>query len=387
MGKTGGGVEARDNSIRIHFTWSGQARKETLRTNGDPMAPTPANIKYAHRLAQEIRDKIKFGTFNYAEYFPASATATTGQGVTLSQRLDLWLGVQTDKASATLKGYRVAVEFWKSTIGSKPVRAVVHSDILTALSTKPKWSGKTRNNKTSVLRMALQLAMRDGALLTNPIDGLESAEHQQPEPDPFSVEEAEAIIAALAARGDHEVSRYFGFKFYTGLRTSESLGLQWSSIDWRKGTLAVSDAVVLGEYKDRTKTNQVRHVQLNSRALQFLKEQKPSTFLHPAGWIFPDPRTGERWTDDEPPRELYWRPCLKRIGMRYRSPYETRHTYATMMLMAGVAPAFAARQMGHSVETFLRKYARWIDGGQNAIEMGKLEGLLTGPAPAARSAG
>lgn len=387
MGKTGGGVEARDSSIRIHFSWNGQARKETLRTDGQPMAPTPANIKYANRLAQEIRDKIKFGTFNYAEYFPASATATTGQGVTLSQRLDLWLGVQTDKAGATLKGYRVAVQFWKSTIGSKPVRAVVHSDILTALSTKPEWSGKTRNNKTSVLRLALLLALRDGVIQTNPIDGLESAEHQRPEPDPFSVEDAEAIIAALGARGDHEVARYFGFKFYTGLRTSESLGLQWSSIDWRKGTLTVADAVVLGEYQDKTKTNQVRHVQLNSRALQFLKDQKPATFLHQAGWIFPDPRTGERWTDDEPPRELYWRPCLKRIGMRYRSPYETRHTYATMMLMAGVAPAFAARQMGHSVETFLRKYARWIDGGQNAIEMGKLEGLLTGPAAAERAAG
>lgn len=47
-----------------------------------------------------------------------------------------------------------------------------------------------------------------------------------------------------------------------------------------------------------------------------------------------------------------------------------------MMLMPGVAPAFAARQMGHSVETFLRKYARWIDGGQNQVEMGKLEELL-----------
>lgn len=379
MGRVGQGVEARDSSIRIHFTWGGESRKETLRTDGKPMAPTPANIKYANRLAAEIKDKIRHDTFVYAEYFPASAHATTGQGVTLGDRLDLWLSVQTDKAGATLKGYRIAVNFWKDTLGHKAIRSVVHSDILTALSTKPEWTGKTRNNKTSVLRLALLLALRDGVITTNPIEGLESAEHQRPEPDPFSVEEAEAILAGLATHGDHEVARYFGFKFYTGLRTSESLGLQWSSVDWRKGTLAVSDAVVLGEYKDRTKTNEVRHVQLNSRALQFLKDQKASTFLHKAGWIFPDPRTGERWTDDEPPRELYWRPCLKRIGMRYRSPYETRHTYATMMLMAGVAPAFAARQMGHSVETFLRKYARWIDGGQNQVEMGKLEVLLSLP--------
>lgn len=41
----------------------------------------------------------------------------------------------------------------------------------------------------------------------------------------------------------------------------------------------------------------------------------------------------------------------------YRSPYETRHTYATMMLMAGVTPAYRARQLGHSVEMFLRNYS------------------------------
>lgn len=382
MGRSGSGVEKRENSIRLSFTVGGVAHKETLRTNGDPMLPTPANLKYAERLSREIRDKIRHDTFNFAEYFPASPNATTGQGVTVADRIDLWLSVQTDKASSTLKGYRVACNFWRARLGEKAIRALVHSDILTALSTEPTWSGKTRNNKTSVLRQVLVLAMKDKVIGSNPIEGLESAEHQQPVPDPFSVEEAEAIIAAFAMRGDVEVSRYFGFKFYTGLRTSESLGLQWSSIDWRKGTLTVADAVVLGEYKDNTKTNSVRHVQLNSRALQFLKEQKPATFLLPSGWIFPDPRTGERWTDDEPPRELYWRPCLKRIGMRYRSPYETRHTYATMMLMAGVAPAFAARQMGHSVETFLRKYARWIDGGQNQVEMGKLEQLLSPPVKA-----
>ena len=74
-------------------------------------------------------------------------------------------------------------------------------------------------------------------------------------------------------------------------------------------------------------------------------------------------------------------PCLKRLGIRYRSPYETRHTYATMMLMQGVTPAFAARQMGHSVEMFLRTYARWIDGGQNAVEMAKLEALFSRGSP------
>jgi integrase len=110
MGRNGDGVEVRDNSIRLHFTYEGKARKETLKTAGKPTPPTPANIKYAHRVAGEIREKIKYGTFAYADYFPASKTATTGQGSTVADRLNTWYDTLVGKESSTLKGYRVAVE-------------------------------------------------------------------------------------------------------------------------------------------------------------------------------------------------------------------------------------------------------------------------------------
>ncbi len=87
--------------------------------------------------------------------------------------------------------------------------------------------------------------------------------------------------------------------------------------------------------------------------------------------------TGERWGDDSGPRKRYWMPSLKKLGIRYRGPYNTRHTYATLMLMSGVTPAYAARQLGHSVMMFLRVYSKWIDGGQNAVEMSKVEALIS----------
>ena len=378
MGRTGSGVEVRDSSIRISFVWQGKPHRETVVTDGKPMPPTPANIRYATRLAAELREKIRHGTFVYGDYFPASKNASTGLGTTVGDQLDLWLKLQTGKAASTLKGYRIAVDWWKARIGAKTLRALVHSDILTALATEPKWTGKTRNNKVSPLRQALALAMRDGALKLNPLDGLEAAKHQKPEPDPFSRDEAEAIIAELHRREDPLVALYFEFKFFTGLRTSESLGMRWGSIDFRREQLAVHEGIVLGEHVDRTKTHSVRHVHLNSRAMAAIKAAKAHTFLQKEGWCWHDPRTGKRWEDDEAPRELYWRPTLKRLGIRYRSPYETRHTYATVMLMAGVTPAFAARQLGHSVEQFLRTYSRWIDGGQNQVEMGKVEAALSG---------
>jgi integrase len=344
------------------------------------MPPTPKNVAYAKRLAAEVREKIRHGTFVYADYFPASAKATTGQGLLTRDHLDAWLKLQVGLESSTLKGYRTAVAFWKSTIGDKQLRGLVYSDILGALATRPDWSGKTRNNKASVLRQALMLAMADGVITSNPIAPLEAAEHQKAPPDPFDRDEMEAILAYMAEKYDPQVFNYFEAKFFTGLRTSESLATKWSSIDFRLKHLQVSEAIVLGEHKDRTKTNRIRLVDLNSRALAALQRQKVHTFM--AGdLVFVDPRTRERWTDDEPPREMYWRPALKRLGIRYRSPYNTRHTYATMMLMAGVTPAYAAAQLGHSIDMFLTTYAKWIDGGRNAVEQGKLEQLISPASP------
>jgi integrase len=56
--------------------------------------------------------------------------------------------------------------------------------------------------------------------------------------------------------------------------------------------------------------------------------------------------------------------------------YNTRHTYATKMLMAGMTPAFCAKQLGHSVEMFLRTCAKWIGGVQDAQELRGMERWL-----------
>jgi len=376
MGSSGG-VEIRAKSIRLHFTHEGTARKETIKTDGKPLPPTPANVKYAHRLIGEIRDKIKHGTFNHFDYFPASKTATTGQGQTVGQQLEDWIKVQTTLSDSTIKAYRIAVNFWKPLIGNKPLKALRHSDILKALATRPKWSGKTRNNKTSVLRMALGLAMRDELMPSNPMDGLEAAPHQTEPPDPFSLDEVEMILSHMRSRYSPQIADYFEFKFFTGLRTGESLAVQWADIDFNRRQLVVKQAITLGKHKASTKTNTTRTVELNSRAMAALERQKAHTFLHSSGWVFHSPATGDRWSDDSGPRKRYWYPTMKKLGIRHRGPYHTRHTYATVMLMSGVTPAYAARQLGHSVEMFLRIYSKWIDGGQNAMEMGKVEGLIS----------
>jgi integrase len=166
------------------------------------------------------------------------------------------------------------------------------------------------------------------------------------------------------------------FAFWTGLRTSELVALDWSDIDWVRGVVIVSRAMTQGmeEPEDGTKTDAGwREVKLLPPALRALQAQKAFTFLK-GSEVFQHPRTKERWTGDKAIRESMWIPALKRAGVRYRKPYQTRHTYASMMLMAGENPMWVAKQMGHTDWSLTAKrYARWIpsdmpDAGSKAVE-------------------
>lgn len=387
MGRAGSGVEVREKSIRLSFVFEGHPQRQTLMLNGAPMAPTPANVKYAHRLAREIRDRIKHGSFSMAEYFPASGAGGT---LTVAAQLDTWLAAQRVEHS-TLAGYSSAVRFWKAAaaddkgclIGDVALRALRQSHVQTALAKRPELSGKTVNNYVSVLREAMQLAVEDKVLTDNPVAGVKRAKHQKDPPDPFSLEEADAIIADMRAHYPDPIANLVEWWMFTGVRTSEMAGLQWGSVDLASRYMRVHEAIVRGVEKDRTKTAVSRDVLLNSRALAALTRQRKHTQVAGAHvWL--DPRYGTPWLEERAFRRSYWTPTLKRLGIRYRRPYNMRHTYATTLLMAGRTPAWCAGQMGHSVEMFLRTYAKWIKGGQDARELAALEGFLgAAAAPAA----
>lgn len=368
MGRTGSGIEVREKSIRFTFVLG----KPTLMVDGKTAAPTQANVKWAHRLAAEIRERMRFGTFSIAEYFPQSGTA--GSPTTVAVQLDTWLAGQRIEAS-TRAAYASAARFWKATVGDKALRGLKTSDVLGALAARLDLSGKTVNNYVSVLREALDLAVLDKTMPDNPVANVPRAKHQKPAVDPFTRAEAESIIADMAARYPAAVARYTAFKFFTGMRTSESFGLRWSSVDLASGHALVTEGIVRGVEVSTTKTHTAREVQLNSRARAALVAQKADTFLS-GDHVFHDPRYGARWADERAFRRSYWVPALKRLGIRYRPPYNTRHTYATLMLMAGMTPAFCAGQMGHSVDVFLRTYAKWIPGAADKAEMAKLETTL-----------
>lgn len=379
MARKGSAIELRDSSIRLTFQFEGQTFRKTLMVNGKAMAPTLANQKFAQRLALEIKDKIRYDVFCMAEYFP---TEGDGGALTLAVHLQNWLLTQMIEKS-TKDGYQTGINFWTKSIcntqgtilGGLLLRAIKVSHIRTAMAARRDLSGKTLNNYASVLREALSLAVDDGLITDNPMSHIKPVPHQKDPPDPFSREEADLIAARFDQIYPGQVANYVRFWLYTGVRTSELTGLQWRNVDLNSGSIMVREATVRGVHKDKTKTNVARTIKLNSRALAALEAQRALTQLK-GGAVFQDPRYDEPWNDERAFRRSYWTPVLTFLGIRYRRPYNMRHTYATLMLMAGANHSWCAKQLGHSVDQFQRTYTKWIDGEQNDRELDLIESAL-----------
>lgn len=371
------GVEARANSIRVSFWHQNRRCRETLLVDGAPMMPTPGNVRYAARLVIDIEKQVRNGVFDYRATFPESKKnshpSDRRDGNELFYDLiDRWFSLLELKPS-TRRQYRRHKElFWKVHLPNKPIRHFVHSDIKQALQ-KGTWSSnKSRNNQLSIIRSVFNLALLDRQIQQNPCEGLSYASVQTKAPDPFSQTEVQMILAELRAKFEEPIVNFVQFQFYSGLRTSEAIALDWSRVDLHRKEIMVDSVNVYGEEQDSTKTMSARKVRLNSEASAAIERQKPYTF-ESASKVFNDPHYNAPWRYQRITDSTFWTVTLKRLGLRHRRPYNMRHTYATLALMAGVNPAYMARQMGHSLEVFFKVYADWIDGEGDDREIAKLE--------------
>lgn len=375
------GLEVRGDAIRMRFVWNGKRYSETL-----TFPATKSGIQAAARLRDQVKDLIKHGIFDdakYAELFPGSAhTGTSGMPI-FGEYAQLWLDSR-EITKGTRNNYKSALNiYWMPHLALTRLSAITPS-LIRQITTEIKWSSPgVKRNALSRLNTILSSAVSDGLISKNPAESIELPKRKRKEIDPFTQEEADMIIAQLYAV-EHWPSRiyaaFFEFAFYTGLRLSEALALRWDAVDKVARTAHVCRTIALGEVEERTKTGFDRFVLLNDRALHALayaeeyaeRRKKGAGKVTSTPYIFPPSKNSEfvKQTSD---LHHQWRPVLKALGIRYRPPYNCRHTYATMCLMSGMNPAFIAQQLGHSVQMLLSTYARWLNSLNDWDELNKLK--------------
>lgn len=377
-GKRFQGVKARPSSILIDLRSHGFGQ-ERLTAGGEPLAPTPGNLKYAEQYRARCIEAIDKGTFRVKDFFPDSKHAEREQGVlTFGELVEEWLTIKASELAVTTTGeYRNAL---RHNFGAWWDR--IAADVLTYRTVMKrigeiKWgSVKTRNNVVNVLRGVLAYA-RKAKIITEDIsvDLTNSKGGKRPEPDPFDLDEIGAILADMKAHyGDEGAHNYYEVAFFTGFRPSEQIALLWPKVDLNRGIVRIDAARVRWRDKD-TKTHVVRDVELVTRAFDALKRQEKLSYLA-HGPVFRNPRTGENFKDTSEPLDLWWKPTLKRLRIRYRDARQTRHSFASIALTLGVKPPWAAAQLGHSVEMFYRTYATWIAGLDKGNERKKFDSEL-----------
>jgi integrase len=158
------------------------------------------------------------------------------------------------------------------------------------------------------------------------------------------------------------------------MRPSESIALRWSRCDFRREQIRIDSARVRHQDKG-TKTLVVRDVDLQGPALVALQRQRRLTGAS-GDIVFINPKSGKRIDDTGEPLQI-WREALAKAGIRERDARQTRHTYATLGLHAGINPGYLSRQMGHkNAKMFFEVYLKWIDGAANQVEKDKMRRLL-----------
>lgn len=357
MGRGPGVRATSETSIQIDFRYKGVRCRERL-----SLAPTPANLKYAKRLKASIEHEIATNTFDYGRHFPDSRRAKLlrhGSGGALRPALVSYVdSLANELQPETVEEYGHDAEIVAAGLRQQGVehvgqvtRAKVRAWLATLNLTK-----KRIDNLLIPLRGALNRAVEDEEIEGNPLAGFRVRRIEKPREaiDPFTPEEVDAL--GKASLGD-----LWTFWAWSGLRSGEIIGLQIGDIGDQFSTVRIGRAVRVGREKGTKTVSGQRTVNLLPAARVALKRVAPlRNGVDSTTPVFTNPNTGKGWYEDRALARAFRRDC-KASEVRYRYPYQLRHTFATWALSSGENPAWAASQMGHKdMITFFKVYAKWM---------------------------
>ena len=204
-------------------------------------------------------------------------------------------------------------------------------------------SAKTVRNINQIICSALNLAIEQRLILTNPADAcaLPKLEHREMKTLPV-----EQLTSFLREAKESGVFEMYYIELATGLRRGELLGLKWSDIDLEHGSLRVQRQIarIDGEIVEaplKTK-NAYRTLPLSADAIDVLKTQKKK--CGNSQYVFPSP-TGGPISPDSVLHMLHR--VLKRAGLPNVRFHDLRHTFATLALQNGVDIKTVSGMLGH----------------------------------------
>jgi integrase len=220
-------------------------------------------------------------------------------------------------------------------------------------------NGSTVRNAIVPLRAIYRRAVQRGEAVLNPTAGVGLPEHVAREKRIASPEEAEALLAALPDEDDRAL---WACALYAGLRRGELGALRWEDVDFKTGIIHVRrsfDYVNRVEVPPKSKKGR-RKVPLLPELRRPLAELKLRSRRDENDLVFGSkPRLPFNPHSVVKRADYAWASRkLRRLEL-----HEARHTFASILIAAGVKPKSLATYMGHaSIQTTYDLYGHLLEG-------------------------
>lgn len=362
------GVRVRENAVQINFIdHNGKRRWITL-----PNPATVEGIRAAYNTRAELINKKQWGVLTDDDINLACGILPelSDTRPTFADYAQMYLdNLNSDNVSTRSKYKGILTNHWMPSFALMAVEDITPAIIRQRINELSFNTEKTFNNALIPLRGVFELAFEDEVIDDLPTKRIKNKKFQEEEPDPFTESEMAKLLEWIKENAsDIMLYWYFEVAFWTGARPSEMIALLWSDVDLEKGTMSITKGRVRGILQNKTKTSKSRLVYLNDNALSAFKNARALNRGNEYVFVKAD---GSHWNHESNMRSVM-RSATQATHIRHRPAYNTRHTYATILLMNGINPAFAANQLGHSLLMFTKIYSRWIHGEQSRNEINKL---------------
>lgn len=344
---------------------------------------TAAGKRYRVRYRKPDRsqtDKRGFRTKREAELFLASVEIAKNTGryidpsrarVTVGEWVNIWVSSRSDLRTSTLDRVQGAIRnHIVPQLGNVPLGDLERLDL-------QRWAGKLSVTQgpasvrkiVNVLSGALQLAVDDGRLPTNPAQRLKLPKLSKTQKRFLSHEQVAALAATVETKSaGHGYGLLVLVLAYCGLRWGELAGLRVRDFDVARERLHIRTTMVEvnGYIEESTpKDYEERFIPIPS----FISEQLA---LHvaekiPGDLVFVGARGGGVLRN-RIFRRGWFDAAAAEIGLPGLTPHEMRHTCASLAVSAGANVKALQRMLGHSsAKETLDTYSDLFDADLNSV--------------------
>jgi integrase len=318
-------------------------------------------VAEARKRAYELRRAVDTGGD------PLASREEKRQGSTVAQLAERFIEEELPKrAPGTQREYRAMLRDWiLPSLGRMKLVAVTREDVarlhgrITAAG-KPRRANAVKSLASTLFNQAIEWGMRPPH--TNPAELVEGNKEHGRERF-LKDDELERLMATLErwrARRPDSVD-IISLAVLTGARRGEILGMHWDHVDLDKATWSKPAST--------TKQRKPHHTVLGEAALAVLQRRKDER--QPAGGKIvrlratADPEHvfrggGSKMASNRLERD--WYEIRAAAGIEDVRFHDLRHSFASLLVGAGVSLPIIGRMLGHSKPATTNRYAHLSDG-------------------------